>query len=182
MATSSKLKETTEYAATGENNGKGEAPALSPPLKGLEWRDAFQDTEGEAITADCMLNVETSYGELRERKGFEHLTACPAFSQINVTDHPNKHKRLITVGKASSNNDIEAQVHNLTTGETKTTNITSLSGELYFDGFRCSFIPIRLPGGYEFAFDATLIVTPSSTYCVLPSGSVRQANMDESTD
>ena len=150
-----------------------------PPLKGLEWRDVFQDTEGEAITADCMLNVETSYGELRERKGFEHLTACPAFAQIHVTDHPNKHKRLITVGKASSSNDIEAQVHNLTTGETKTTNITSLNGESYFDGFRCSFVPVRLPGTAELAFDATLIVTPLSTYCVLPSGSIRQASMED---
>lgn len=89
----------------------------------------------------------------------------------------------------------------MVTGDTVTTNLTEIgiaaqqaqiaasdSNELdvvepdhYFDGFRCSFIPVRLPGGPDLAFDATLIVAPSATYCVLPSGSVRVANMDEST-
>lgn len=151
-----------------------------PPLKGLEWRESFQDIEGEAITAECLINLETSHGELRERDGFEYYEACPARAQIFATDHPNKYKRLITVGESYYESEVvEAQVLDLGTGKRVTTNLTSLTGERYFDGFRCSCIPVRLPGGNDLAFDANIIVTPGHTYCVLPDGTVRAANMDK---
>lgn len=154
-----------------------------PPLKGLEWRDVFQDTEAEAITADCMLNVETSYGELRERDGFVYVRACASHAQIYATDQPNRGKRLITVGHltTSGQKHISVSVADLGTGEPAITSLTGLTGEFWYDGFRCSFVPVRLPGGPELAFDATLIVTPKHTYCVLPDGSVRAANMTDAT-
>ena len=149
-----------------------------PPLKGLEWRDAFQDTEAEAFTADCMLNVETSYGELRERDGFSFIEECPEYAQIHATDHPHGGKLLITVGLENGTTRLSAQVLNLSTGVKTTTNLSGLTNEQWFTGFRCSFVDVRLPGGNDFAFDSTLIVTPSFTYCMKLDGTFRLAIMD----
>lgn len=149
-----------------------------PPLKGLEWRDVFQDTEGEAITADCMINVETSYGELRERDGFEYVADCPEYAQIHATDHPNRAKLLITVGLQNGTTRLLAHVYNMSTGVTTSTNLSGLTNETWFSGFRCSFIDVRLPGGNDLAFNSTLIVTPSFTYCVNLDGTVRVVNMN----
>jgi hypothetical protein len=161
--------------------GKASPRHFPPPLKGIEWRDVFQDSEGEAITAECMINLETSHGELRERNGFEHIISCPNHAQIHVTDHPSKYKRIITVGELPDGL-LYAYVYNTGTGDLKTTNLSGLTNEKWFPGFRCSFVPVRLPGGPNLAFDSTLIVTPSFTYCVLVDGSVRVSDMTKSVD
>lgn len=156
--------------------GKASPRHFPPPLKGIEWRDAFQDVDGEAITAECLINLETSHGELRERDGFEYIVVCPNHAQIHVTDHPSKYKRIITVGEAIG--DLYAYVYDLGTGSNTATNLSAITGEKWFSGFRCSFVSVRLPGGPNLAFDSTIIVTPSYVYCVLVDGSVRVANMD----
>ena len=57
--------------------GKASPRHFPPPLKGIEWRDIFQDAEGEAITAECMINLETSHASC-SFLGF--YDSCSSFS------------------------------------------------------------------------------------------------------
>lgn len=155
---------------------------MPAPLKGNEWRDAFQGDD----TASILVNADVTRGDIRSRPGWKRPSSANLrsagfgsvgggrFHHVRVAGLP---ERLLEVG---AYDESQLLCHVMDEGGVLLSTETLLACDpLPQNDYRFSFITTTLPSSTKFPFYAVLIVCEEGVYTYdVASQTVADANYD----
>lgn len=148
------------------------------PVKGLEWRENYQ----EESHAEILINADLSRGYLEARQGFSDTgAAAPTFGRIHVTNFPGAAPEVIAIGLASGDStSLYAATYDESGTKTSASQklATGLSSDI--ENFRCSFVDHTVPTDDSTTRYVTLIATSVGhfVYDPLPASGSRFRSLD----